>query len=254
MRLNLGGVMEETALAGRYLDLMKRSLMGVTCHLTAAGVPDSVTDGHFFVEHSALTMVGRPRLDNIEECVRSVLADDVPGDLMECGVWRGGACILMRAVLEALGDRGRRVHVADSFRGLPPPEHPADRAHAALPGVNVTRMPLLAVSQADVRRNFELYGLGERVVFHEGWFRDTLPGADTGPLAVLRLDGDFYESTMDALRALEPRVSPGGYVIIDDYGAVPAMCGQAVDDYRRERGIDAPLEKIDWTGVYWRKP
>lgn len=253
-------ILERTDLATRYLRIMKDALMGTLCRMVTT-TPEEVVDGRFFVEHGAVTMIGRHRLDNIEACVRSVVEDGVPGDLLEAGVWRGGACVFMRALLEALDDQEkahvapRRVHVADSFQGLPPPVHAADAAYAALPGVNVKVLPILKVTADEVRANFARYGFDEdpRVVFHEGWFKDTLPTADTGPLAVLRLDGDFYESTMDTLRALEPRVSPGGYVIVDDYGAVPPMCGAAVDDYRREKGITEELVKIDWTGVYWRK-
>ena len=89
--------------------------------------------------------------------------------------------------------------------------------------------------------------------FLEGWFRDTLPNAPVDRLCVLRLDGDMYESTMIALENLHDRVSPGGFIIVDDYGAV-AGCRAAVDDFRRLRGITAELVPIDWTGHYWRVP
>ncbi len=94
--------------------------------------------------------------------------------------------------------------------------------------------------------------LDEGVRFLKGWFKDTLPSAEAEAYAVLRLDGDMYESTMDALNALYPKLSPGGFLIVDDYGAVPA-CRQAVEDYRAVHGIDEPIIEIDWTGAYWRK-
>jgi len=153
-------------------------------------------------------------------------------------------------VLAALGDPDRRVWVADSFEGLPVPDerYPAD-AHLDWSDVEV-----LKVDADAVRANFDRYGLLEdRVRFLEGWFADTLPGAPIERLAVLRLDGDLYGSTMDALTALEPKVAPGGFVLVDDYGGWPS-CREAVEDYRAAQGIDAPIHEVDWTGVWWRKP
>src|ERR1044072_2882529 len=99
--------------------------------------------------------------------------------------------------------------------------------------------------------NWTVMGDYQYVVW--GWFSDTLPDAPIERLAVLRLDGDMYSSTWDALTALYAKVSPGGFVIVDDYHAVPG-CKQAVDDFRPRHAIDAPLETIDWAGVFWRVP
>ncbi len=198
----------------------------------------------------AETMIGLRRLDNLERCVRRVVAEGVPGDLIETGVWRGGASIFMKAVLEALGDRSRSVWVADSFRGLPRPDevtNPADR------GDRHWRRFELAVGIETVRANFAKFGLlDDRVRFLEGWFADTLPEAPIERLAVMRLDGDLYGSTMDALGALYPRLSPGGFVIVDDWGAIPA-CRRAVEDFRAGHGITEAIEEIDWTGAFWRR-
>ncbi|MES0873940.1 TylF/MycF family methyltransferase [Sinimarinibacterium thermocellulolyticum] len=195
------------------------------------------------------TMIGMKRLDNLQYCLERVIADAVPGDVIETGVWRGGATIFMKGCLRAYGDTTRRVFVADSFQGLPPPdpdkypEDAGDRHHT---------LEHLAVSEAQVRANFERYGLlDERVVFLKGWFKDTLPTAPIERLAVMRLDGDMYESTMDALRPLYPKLSEGGFCIIDDY-ALPG-CRKAVDEFRAANGITSPIHKIDWSGVYWRK-
>ena len=198
----------------------------------------------------ALTMVGAKRLDNLRACVETVLRDGVPGDFIETGVWRGGAVILMRAILKAYGVTDRTVFVADSFEGLPKPDalrYPADAGDR-----HWTRREL-AVSLDRVRANFARYGLlDEQVHFLKGWFKDTLPIAPIERLAVARLDGDMYESTMDAIEALYPKLQPGGFLIMDDYGAVPA-CKQATEDYRERCGIREPIVPIDWTGVYWRK-
>ncbi len=199
---------------------------------------------------TAETMVGLKRLENVQACVEAVVADGVPGDLAETGAWRGGVTIFMRAVLAALGDPDRRVWVADSFKGLPKPDAmrwPADA------GDDHHVYQDLRIGVDRVRDNFERFGLlDDRVRFLEGWFEDTLPDAPIERLAVLRLDGDMYGSTMVALEALYPKLSPGGYLIVDDYGAVPA-CRQAVEDYRRKQGIQEPIEQVDWTGSYWRR-
>ena len=198
----------------------------------------------------AETMIGLARLDNIQACATDVLRRGVPGDLIETGVWRGGAVIFMRAILKAYGDRSRIVWAADSFQGLPRPDSAKYPADAGDPHWSFAT---LEVSLEQVQANFARYGLlDEQVRFLKGWFKDTLPRAPIDRLAVLRLDGDMYESTMDALEALYARVSAGGYVIVDDYGVVPA-CKQAVEDFRGRQGIRDELRRIDWSGVFWQK-
>lgn len=198
---------------------------------------------------TAETMIGLRRLDHLQECIETVLDDGVPGDLIETGVWRGGATILMRATLAAHGDESRSVWVADSFQGLPKPNgerYPAD----ALGDLSVH--PELAVGVDIVKANFARYGLlDDRVKFLVGWFKDTLPTAPIESLAVMRLDGDYYESTMDALTALYPKLSPGGFVIIDDYRLEP--CRQAVHDFRTAHGVDEELTAVEPEGAAWRK-
>jgi O-methyltransferase len=200
---------------------------------------------------TALTMIGLRRLDNIQACVERVLADGIPGDFLEAGVWRGGACIFMRAILKARGDTTRTVWVADSFQGLPPPDvstYPEDAP------VNLHAFPELAVPLEQVQANFRRRGLlDEQVKFLPGWFRDTFPTAPVERLAVLRLDGDMYESTIDGLLHLYPKLSPGGFVIIDDYFDIPPV-KQAVSDYFQVQKIDAPIQRVDWSGAFWRVP
>jgi len=199
----------------------------------------------------AHTMIGRVRLSHLRGLVERVLREDIPGDFIETGVWRGGACIMMRAVLAACDVIDRVVHVADSFRGLPPPDatnYPADA------DLDLSVHPELAISRAAVEEAFRRYGLLDgQVRFHEGWFKDTLPLLGKQRFAIIRLDGDMYESTWTALTELYPRLNPGGFAVIDDYGCIPA-CRAAVDEYRERFGITASVIPIDWTGVFWRKP
>jgi O-methyltransferase len=197
----------------------------------------------------AQTMVGTKRLANVRRCVERVISDGVPGDLIETGVWRGGVAILMRAILEAYGVRDRVVVAADSFCGLPAPNeelYPADA------GSRLHTARALSVSRKEVEINFKLYGLlDEQVQFLEGWFKDTLPGLRDRTFSVVRLDGDLYESTMDALVNLYPLLAVGGFLIVDDYTHEP--CRQAVTEYRKAHGIDEPVQQIDWLGAFWRR-
>lgn len=212
--------------------------------------PDSSSraNGEGWPEY-AHTMIGLKRLNNIQECVESVIRDDVPGDLIETGVWRGGAVIFMRAILKAYEVENRRVWAADSFQGIPVQDeekYPADKGDFA----HVRKFT--EVSLEEVKRNFENYGLlDDQVQFIPGWFKDSLPTAPVDRLAILRLDGDLYQSTIEALANLYPKLSKGGYVIVDDY-AWPA-CKQAVHDYRSKEGITDSIKEIDRWGAYWRR-
>jgi O-methyltransferase len=193
------------------------------------------------------SMAGLRRLDNLQFCVDSVLDQSVPGDLLEAGVWRGGSCIFMRAMLKLHGVTDRTVWVADSFQGLPVPSLEADRDY------DLSGFTALAVSQAEVEAAFQRFGLlDNQVKFLKGWFKDSLSTAPVSQLAVLRMDGDLYESTMDIFSALYHKVSAGGFVIVDDYHALPP-CKQAVHDFRGSAGIKDPIQEIDGTGVFWKK-
>ncbi len=196
------------------------------------------------------TMMGRARLDSLHACLDTLRQEEIPGNLVECGVWRGGGCIFMAGYLEAHRLVGKRVIVVDSFEGLPPPSLPQD---AGL-DLSKDKFPELAVSLGVVQENFTVYGLqGPKVSYLKGWFKDTLPNASIGPIALLRMDGDLYQSTMDILINLYDMVAPGGFVIVDDFGAI-AACQQAVLDFFRMRGLPVPqMQEIDWTGVWFRK-
>ena len=199
----------------------------------------------------AETMVGMKRLENLQQCCTSAINDGIPGDFVETGVWRGGCGILLRATLEACEDRERKVWQFDSFQGLPKPDansFPADDGDRLW-----TYGSYLGISLEEVKANFEKYELlDDRTIFIKGLFRDTVPHSEIGSISVLRLDGDMYESTWLVLTHFYPRLSRGGFVIIDDYGAIP-NCKVAVDEFRREHCIDSPMTTVDWTGVFWRK-
>jgi O-methyltransferase len=235
----------------RYLNLLEASLTGMLVEdATCSGVEFDANNRLLGRDWPSLafTMIGSVRMRNLRYACETALLDGIEGDFIETGVWRGGACILMKGIVEVYGDNTRRVFVADSFAGLPPP----DGAHfPADAGDNFHTFAELQISRADVEDNFRRFELlDDRVVFLEGWFKDTLPNAPIDKLAVLRLDGDMYESTIQGLDALYHKVSYGGFVIVDDYFLAP--CAKAVQDFRERHGISSPILPIDGWGTYWR--
>jgi len=200
----------------------------------------------------ALVLQPESGLDNVRVCVESVLREKVPGDLVECGVWRGGVTLYMRAILKAHDIRDRSVWALDSFEGLPEP----DLEQNPLDYLSYETLRLIggfAVGVEEVKDTFRRFGLlDEQVRFVPGWFDQTVPQLEIGPIAVLRLDADFYASTVPLLQHLVPKVSPGGFVIIDDYGIPHMDARRAVDEYRQQWGVSAPLVTVNDQTVYWR--
>lgn len=174
-----------------------------------------------------LSLVREEGIRQVEAAIRDTIARKVEGDFMECGVWRGGLCILAKQLYNEL-QADKKVFVADSFTGVPPPKHEkdsGDRHHLDIG---------LAISSSEVKSYFEKYGLlDDKVVFIEGRFCDSLPTAPVEKLSILRLDGDMYESTMDSLVYMYPKLQKGGYLIIDDY-LWHLPCKEAVDEYLGE--------------------
>jgi hypothetical protein len=247
IRKILGSPTGALASRKRYLDLMKLSLTDLLYENDPETRMKRIEGWDW--PGRAYTMTGLRRLANLESCFERVLSNKVPGDLIEAGAWRGGATIYMRALLAAYDVRDRTVWVADSFEGMPVPDaarYPADEK------MDLSDVEELAVSLQEVKRNFRRYGLlDDQVRFLKGWFKDSLPGAPIKQLAILRLDADLYESTMDAIKHLYPKLSPGGCLIVDDYW-IPA-CEQAITDYRSEHGITDEIVRIDTQGVFWIK-
>jgi O-methyltransferase len=199
----------------------------------------------------AETMIGIHRLGQIQNCIIDVRRNRVCGDFIETGTWRGGASIFMRAVLKAYGDVSRHIWVADSFMGMPQPDLTLFPQDADSPFCHQSHM---AVALEQVKQNFAKYDLLDaQVRFLAGWFRDTLPAAPIDHLAIIRLDSLMYESTTESLEYLYPKLSVGGYVIIDDY--FTPYCTQAVDNYRRKYDIAEPLQIDGWPqlAVFWQR-
>lgn len=242
---------EVSRLRTAYLDLMCSSLVGrLNCDPPLQPHMPHYDDAHrlngWDWPSAAPSMIGHHRMRHLrDECVR-VITGAIPGDFLEAGVWRGGAAIMMRAVLHAYGVHDRRVIAADTFDGPPP----GDAADAA---AFLRDEPAFAVPLETVRAAFHRHGLlDDQVLFLEGRFADTLPDAPVDALAILRLDGDTAESARDTLEALYAKVSPGGSVILDDYYLFEDY-RRAIDRFRMEREIADPIIKIDDFGGYWIK-
>ena len=244
------------AVRTRYLDLMQGCLTGTIYEdmpLTVLGqeqYDQQLREYGWDWPSQAHTMIGVKRLSNVRFLAEQVIRNRIAGDFMETGVWRGGACIMMRAVMAVYAVEDRRVWLADSFEGLPPPSpdlYPADADE------KFHEYKELSVSIEKVRENFRKYSLlDDKVCFLKGWFKDTLAHAPVEKLALLRLDGDLYESTIIPLEALYDKVAAGGYVIVDDYHVVKG-CRQAVHDFWGERSIHPDVTEIDGVGIYWQK-
>jgi len=244
-----------------YLDLLKRSLTN-TIFTSEPNIDDdefrfTMDFASHYINSDAVSMLPLARVDNIRNCIEDILRSYTPGHLIETGVWRGGAPIFMRGVLKAHGVTDRLVWVADSFEGLPEPDPDQFPLEAKVQSGPVMQRTYhnFAVGLEEVKRNFAAYGLlDDQVKFLKGWFKDTLPTAPIGPLALMRLDGDFYESTRDGLNSLYDRLSVGGFVIIDDYGEDSwTYCRKAVDEFRSERHVEDPLIIVDSRCSYWQR-
>ena len=211
----------------------------------------------FAAKRYTMTMPGRCR--NLWDLCCDALARKVPGCLVECGVWRGGSAAVMGLAARHAGER-RLLHLFDSFEGLPEPDerdgakaisYSHGKSGGALASIHQCEAGLAEVQDVILRK---VRLPEDLVIFHRGWFQDTIPAdaKSLGPISVLRLDGDWYESTAICLKHLYPLLSPGGVLILDDYYCWDG-CRKATDEYRAEHGIAAPLVRIDVEAVYWIK-
>ncbi|NRH21532.1 macrocin O-methyltransferase [Candidatus Gracilibacteria bacterium] len=223
---------------------MLRSVLAGTLYCNDATVLERRHKG-LDIPDDAHTMIGVHRLNHLKQCIDVIMSEGIEGDFIECGVWKGGACIFIKAVLEIYQDN-RNVWVADSFKGFPNPKFNWDK------GCEFLTDNKLSISQKEVEDNFKKYDLfDDRIKFVEGFFGDTLPHVN-GKFSLLRADGDLFESTIDILVNLYDKVSVGGFVIIDDMLSLP-NCFDAVKQFREQRNIVSPMYQVDHTCGYWRK-
>jgi hypothetical protein len=206
--------------------------------------PPSIAEFHLLRQVKPYTMVGVPRLRTLYRLANRAIASGVPGAFVECGTCNGGS----GAVLAQVAARDRRpVWLFDSFEGLPEPAPEDGESALGWTGGCLGQ-------QAMVEEALKVVGARlDDVHVVKGWFEDTLVAAETGPIAVLHLDGDWYESTRQILSALYDRVDPNGFLAVDDYGHWPG-CRRAVDEFFSERGLKPRIVKSDYTGVWFAKP
>jgi predicted O-methyltransferase YrrM len=193
------------------------------------------------------TMCGNTRLRGLYRAARYVVANNIPGDLVECGTAQGGSAALMGLTLKRLATR-RTLWVLDTFEGLPPPTAEDPDWEVAQRYTGSCR-----ASVAEVSALFERLGILSDCRLVKGRFQETLPAFGAQPIAVLHIDGDWYESVKVCLASLYDRVSPGGVIQIDDYGHWQGA-RKAVDEFMRSRSIKVDLQCLDYTGRQLIKP
>lgn len=199
----------------------------------------------------AYTMTSRERILSLESAVRYVERGGVPGAFVECGVWRGGSMMAMALTLLGEGGATRELFLCDTFEGMPEPgvEDIGVTGKSAMPSwkkrLRDGESTWCRAEIEDVRANLLSTRYDQdRVHFLEGRVQNTLPDDRIGPIAILRLDTDWYESTKWELEQLYPLLVPGGVLIIDDYGRWQ-VCRKAVDDYFADHGVTMLLTRID---------
>ena len=227
-----------------YLNLLKKCILDSI--YSSHEFDKNIEEGNYFPSRGH-SMMGNKRLTNIQECFENVLKNNIEGDFIETGVWKGGGSIFA-AGINKYYNANRKIYVADSFEGLPPP----DERYEADAGDTHHAVDFLAVDLDSVKDNFKRYDLlDDNIVFIKGFFETSLKNNNIEKLAIMRLDGDMYSSTIQVLNELYDKVSIGGFIIIDDYALTP--CKKAVTDFMTERNIKSELIEIDWTGCFWIK-
>jgi|SRR5690348_120290 len=227
----------------------------LTLEVQPRGIPVELTkeEGEMveYILRNRLSMTSMERLATTIMACKHAVSQKIPGDFVECGVWRGGHPMLAAWTFQSLGS-DRRVFLFDTFTGMTKPTK-KDSDGGAMSGFlenqRETHNEWCYASLEDVKRNFERAGLlTESVVFVKGDVLDSLSREELLPrgVSVLRLDTDWYESTKKELEVLYPRLSVGGALIIDDYGHW-AGARDATEEYFSSRGGRPFLQYIDYT-------
>lgn len=185
------------------------------------------------------TMIGKARVANFRAAIEEVNRNGIAGAIVETGVWRGGACMFAAAVTRESSMPQRQIYLFDAFEAIG--NYGEATAH------------FLDTSEKAVRDGFEALGLmGENIHFRKGLFKDTVPAWDAGQIAVLRVDGNFYDSYQDALYYMYPHVPVGGIIIFDDvFSHAPVM--RAWEDFKKDQGLGEELNRIDLHSAWFRK-
>jgi O-methyltransferase len=209
-----------------------------------------------------ITMTSSERLWALLQAVSYLEANDIGGDFVECGVWKGGSSFLMAGTLVHLGSASRRIFLFDTFGGMPPPTdkdgdnagRSAQKILKSEAGEKNSSLVWAVAGKSEVQQNMLRSGYpSDKVMLIQGDVRDTLETQAPRRVALARLDTDWYESTKHELDVLMPRMAPGGVVIIDDYGHWSGS-RTAVDEWLAGCGFSPLISRIDYTGRLWIMP
>lgn len=207
--------------------------------------PDEIED---YIAVAPYTLTGPVRTVSLMRALRYIARHGIAGDIVECGVWKGGSMMAAARTLVRLGEK-RRLWLYDTFEGMSVPT-PQDVSVFDVPADRGYRAPYLSIGLEDVRR--ALLGTGydeELLTFVPGKVEETIPGRAPDRIALLRLDTDWYESTRHELVHLFPRLTRGGVLIIDDYGHWKGA-RKATDEYLEQNGIAMLLHRIDFSARF----
>jgi hypothetical protein len=201
------------------------------------------------------TMTSKERIFGLIEAVKYISKNNVKGDIVECGVWKGGSMLAAAKTLIANSDTDRRLFLYDTFEGMPAPtEHDIDVRDTSAESQMVKMTKSDGGSEWCYSTLSEVTGVinisdypKEKVNYIVGKVEDTIPANIPEKIALLRLDTDWYESTKHELIHLFPRLEKGGVLIIDDYGFWKGA-RKAVDEYFSENNIQILLNRMDNTG------
>ena len=208
------------------------------------------------------TMTSPERVAALVEAVRYVVANEIPGDFIECGVWRGGSSMAAALALKELGDESRELWLYDTYEGMSAPTDEDVDVAGQSADTKFSQRQLTDDSSEwcrspidDVRQNLESTGYpAEKVHFIKGKVQDTIPGTmPSGPVAILRLDTDWYESTRHEMQHLYPALVKNGVLILDDYGYWQGA-RKAVDEYFATHNIRPLMGRVDFAGRAILKP
>lgn len=205
----------------------------------------------------AYTLIHVERMYSLYKAVQYVVKKGVPGDFVECGVWKGGASMMMAMTLKKMGDTGRTLYLYDTYAGM---AKPTAEDKATMPGARAVDDiweqnqkgdhnewcygPLDGVKAAMARTGYP----ADKIVYVKGMVEDTIPKTVPGKIALLRLDTDWYSSTKHEMEHLYPLLVRDGILILDDYGYW-AGARKAADEYLASRGEVILLHRDDYSGA-----
>lgn len=238
---------------------MLKNILRKAWKATNANIPTDIQSDEIFMKVydscKAFTMTSPERMYALYNAVKYVIENDIPGDFVECGVWKGGSSMLIAKTLKVLNEESRRIHLYDTFEGMSEPTEndldvnkrnakqllrDADKKDAE----SIWCMSPLEEVQKNLLNTQYPHN---KIIFIKGKVEDTIPKAIPSEIALLRLDTDWYESTLHELRYLYPLLQKSGVLIIDDFGHWEGA-KKAVLKYFQENGIQNYLNRIDYTG------